>query len=67
MSRDGNMVKTEQEIDMIRGRMLAGHTTVKELHEFLYYVTVLESLIDEAENEDFYGTEGWRHRVGWGE
>ncbi len=22
-------------------------------------------LLDEADSEDFYGTEGWKHSIGW--
>lgn len=58
-------LRSEQEIDMIRGKMLTNSATQEELHDFLRYVMVLEGLVDEASMEDFYGTEGWRHRVGW--
>lgn len=58
-------VLPERELDMIRGKMLVNRATQEELHEFLHYVNVLESLVDEASDEDFYGTEGWRHRIGW--
>lgn len=58
-------LKTEQEIDMIRGKMLVNAATQKELHDFLWYVNEIEALVDEADLEDFFGTEGWRHRLGW--
>lgn len=56
---------SERELNMIRGKMLVAAATPEELRAFLSYVTLLESLVEEASNEDFYGTEGWRHRVGW--
>lgn len=58
-------LKSERELDMIRGKMLVNVATQQELHDFLYYVTTLEGLVEEASNEDFFGTEGWHHRIGW--
>ncbi|MCK5018469.1 MAG: hypothetical protein KAS32_15525 [Candidatus Peribacteraceae bacterium] len=58
-------VLSEREIDMIRGKMMVGAATLQELQEFLTYTTIIESLVEEASIEDFYGTEGWRYRLGW--
>ena len=58
-------LREEQEINMIRGKMLCNAAMRDELHDFLRYVSVLESLVGEASDEDFFGTEGWRHRIGW--
>lgn len=58
-------LRPENEINMIRGKMLVNAASQEELRDFLFYVTTLESLLMEAENEDFFGTEGWHHRVGW--
>lgn len=58
-------IKDEQTIDTIRGKMLVAAATQEELHDFLRYVTVIEGLVEDASNEDFYGTEGWRHKIGW--
>lgn len=55
----------ERTILEIRGKMLVNAATQKELHDFLFYVNILESLVEEASMEDFYGTEGYRHRLGW--
>ena len=54
---------TEKDINTIRGKMLVAAATQKELHTFLEYVGQLEVLVEEASVEDFYGTEGWLHRV----
>lgn len=56
-------MKTEKELDKIRGKILVGKATVEELHDFLEYVSAIEALVEEASNEDFYGTEGWTRRV----
>lgn len=56
---------SERELDMIRGKMLAGVATKKEQSSILTYLNVLEALIEDASDNDFYGTEGWRHAIGW--
>lgn len=58
-------IVTEQKINEIRGKMLVNAATQEELHDFLKYVGQLELLVEEASDEDFYGTEGWQQRVGW--
>lgn len=58
-------LKSEREIDEVRGKMLVNAATKDELHAFLDYVNALEALIEEASNEDFFGSEGWQHRLGW--
>lgn len=58
-------IANEQELNMIRGKMLVGVATTKELHTFLNYVSALEALVIEASLEDFYGTEGYEKRLGW--
>lgn len=54
---------TEQEIDIIRGKLMVNAATQEEINEFLGYVLELESLVEEASMEDFYGTEGWKFRL----
>jgi len=60
-----DMKRTEREIDMIRGKMTVGAATLLEVEDFLQYVDVLESMVEEAAQDDIYGTEGWKHSVGW--
>lgn len=60
-------LKSERDINIIRGKMLVAQATQEECHDFLRYVSALEMLVEEASNEDFYGTEGYEHRLGWGE
>lgn len=55
---------TEQQLNIIRGKMLVAAASIDELHDFLRYVGELEVLVDEASQEDFYGTEGWQHKIG---
>ena len=56
-------MKTLRELDVIRGKMISGNATIEEIQSFLVYVTKLEELVEEASNEDFYGTQGWTYRV----
>lgn len=58
-------VRKERELDMIRGKMLVNCATRQELCDFLTYVSNLETLVEEASNDDFWGSEGWRHMIGW--
>lgn len=58
-------IKSERELNIIRGKLAANHATFKDIQEFLKYVMMLESLVKEASNEDFYGSEGYRHQLGW--
>lgn len=60
------MPRTEREINEIRGKLLVSAASQKEINDFLRYTSELESLVDEADGDDYFGTEGWRHRVGWG-
>lgn len=54
---------SEQELDTIRGKMLVNAANREELKRFLKYVGELEHLLDLADMEDAYGTEGWRHYI----
>ena len=35
-----------------------------DVYDLLDYINILEDLLDEADQEDFFGTEGWRHHAG---
>ena len=60
-------VLPERKLDEIRGKMMVGHATPEEMRDFLTYVTKLESLVEEASNVDFWGSEGWHRQMGWDE
>ena len=57
-------LRPERELDMIRGKMMVAAATKEEMADFLTYVAVIEGLLEEADCEDYFGTEGWRHKVG---
>lgn len=56
---------SERKMNEIRGKLLVNAATVAEIHEFLTYVGAIEALVEEASMEDFYGTEGYEHVLGW--
>jgi hypothetical protein len=56
---------TEREINIIRGKLVAGAASRKEIERFLVYVSAIEALVEEASDQDVYGTEGYQHRLGW--
>ncbi len=58
-------MSTEKEINTIRGKLLVNAATQEEIFAFMEYVSEMETLVEEASMEDFYGTEGWEHRLGW--
>lgn len=53
-----------RDLDNIRGKMEAGVFVQEEVNAFLKYVTELENLLDEGDEDDCFGTEGWKHRLG---
>lgn len=57
-------LKSEAELYEIRGKMMVNAASQQEVFDFLSYVNVLESLVEDASCEDFYGTEGWRESIG---
>ena len=54
----------ERFLNTIRGKVLAGHATREELLAVFGHIDALEALLDTADEEDAFGTEGWRHRLG---
>ncbi len=55
---------SEREINMIRGKLSVNHATQEEIDNFLEYVEELERLLNESDDDDMFGTEGWRHHIG---
>ena len=55
----------ERTINEIRGKLMVNKATDQEIKQFLVYVSFIEGLVEEASNEDFYGSEGYRHLLGW--
>jgi hypothetical protein len=53
-------MKSERELNIIRGKILVSKATPEEADDFMEYVDKMEELLDETDYADFFGTEGWR-------
>jgi len=58
-------VRSEKEINMIRGVMEVGEASQNEIDDFLEYVDKLEELVKEASDYDTFGTQGYKYAIGW--
>jgi hypothetical protein len=57
---------TEKEYNICIGKILAGvPLTSEEGQRFVEVLCNFESLLDQGDQDDYFGTEGWRHRVDW--
>lgn len=54
----------EKAINIIRGKNLVGAATKEDVFTLLEHIDALESFLDEHEQDDKFGTEGWRHAIG---
>lgn len=54
----------ENKFHITLGRIAAG-ATISDAEGFVAKVEELMALLDEADQDDYYSTEGWRHVVGW--
>lgn len=55
---------TEKELNTIRGKAMVGHATPAETLSVFSHLDELEMKLDEFEQDDTFGTEGWRHSFG---
>lgn len=58
---------TEKEYNIAIGKILSGKPlSDEEANLFIETLGEFENMLDEGDQDDYYGTEGWRHRMGWG-
>ncbi len=57
------MIK-QKELNIICGKACVGHATIDELLSIFHYVDELQELLDETDQDDYFGPEGWRACVG---
>lgn len=55
---------SDSKLNELRGKAMVGHITKDEVMAVLNHLTVLEAKLDEQDDEDVFGTEGWRHAFG---
>ncbi len=54
----------DKTINIIRGKNLVAATSKKDIDKLFEHIDALEMLLEEADGEDFFGSEGWRHYLG---
>jgi hypothetical protein len=58
---------SDRDLNTIRGKAIVGHATRDEIISVFEHLDDLELKLDEADEHDMLGTEGWRHWVGYPE
>jgi hypothetical protein len=56
--------QNDKTLNTIRGKNLVGHATKADIDKLFEHIDALEMFLDEADHEDTFGTEGWRHSIG---
>lgn len=59
------MVNSEKDYNILVGKLAVGELTQEERFDLLELISTFEGMLDEADGDDYFGTEGWRHRLGW--
>ena len=55
---------TDRELNTIRGKAMVGHATPQEIISVFQHYDLIEMKLEEYEQDDTFGTEGWRHSFG---
>lgn len=58
---------SKRELNTIRDKVSVGHASVREIQQVFGHIDALEFKLEELDNEDFFGTEGFRHFFGYPE
>lgn len=56
--------QTDKTINTIRGKNLVGHATKEDIDKLIEHIDALEMFLDDNEQDDQFGTEGWRLAIG---
>lgn len=59
--------QTDETLNIIRGKNLVGAASTDDVFVLLQHIDALEDLLDEGDEDDAFGTGGWRHRLGVGD
>lgn len=54
----------EKTVNIIRGKNLVGKADKKDVDKLFKHIDALEAFLDENQQDDQFGTEGWRHAIG---
>lgn len=55
---------TDKVINVIRGKNLVGKADKSDVDKLIEHIDALEIFLDDNEQDDQFGTEGWRHAIG---
>ena len=55
---------SESRMNYIRGKASVEKASAAELHEVFDHIARLEASLDDLDEEDYFGTEGWRRFFG---
>lgn len=56
--------QTDSVLNVIRGKNLVAAATRDDVNKLFEHIDALEDLLDDADEDDVFGTEGWRHELG---
>jgi hypothetical protein len=56
--------QTDKTINTIRGKNLVGRADKADVDKLIEHIDALEMFLDNHEQDDQFGTEGWRHAIG---
>lgn len=56
--------QSEKTINIIRGKNLVGKAEKPDVDKLIEHIDALEMFLDDNEQDDQFGTEGWRHAIG---
>jgi len=57
-------LQTARFMNTVRGKATVGKATTEELLLVFGHIDALEEFLDEHEQDDVFGTEGWKHASG---
>ena len=57
----------ESEFNNFLGHIEAALAHDSRTIDFIDRVSEIISMLDESDQDDYFGSEGWRHRIGWDE
>lgn len=65
MPKNPLLPTSEAEANRLIGKLTVGHASQQEIQKIITLLSEYEGLLEEADESDVFGTDGWRHRFGW--
>lgn len=54
----------DKTLNIIRGKNLVAAATRDDVNKLFAHIDALEAFLDDNDEDDVFGTEGWRHALG---